>query len=469
MNHSQSVSQVLLYSPKPVGHREVFHFGEFTLDVQERRLQRSADAVRLAPKAFDVLVALLQHSGRLVSKDELLARVWPDSFVEEGILTVHVSALRRTLGDETQPSNYIETVPRSGYRFVAPVRRVDDPDDDSPALSPVSRPVELYESVGRGRSHLLSASYFDVPHAVDAFRAAIEIDGTYAAGYAGLARARCAQAELRTVPHLEAFAEAETLALRALAIDSACIDAHVALGTVLFLRDWDWPAAERSLRRALALDPAHTEGLVQYGALMEALGKLDEGLQFKQQALVRSPRSPWLLVQIATSYWHQRKHDETLVWAQRALDLDPTHLLAMSLLLFVHSRRGDLATFLEENLKGAPPPGVSDEALTTMRQIVAEIRSAQASEGTSGVRRYMADAVNDPRLEFDGMLKLASRRAILFGDAGRLDDAFDYLDQAIAARDPALVYLSIAPHWDSLRGDSRFSQRLRRLALPAMA
>lgn len=67
------------------------------------------------------------------------------------------------------------------------------------------------------------------------------------------------------------------------------------------------------------------------------------------------------------------------------------------------------------------------------------------------------------------MLKLASRRAILSGDAGRLDAAFDYLDQAIEARDPALVYLSIAPHWDSLRGDSRFNQRLGRLALPATA
>jgi tetratricopeptide (TPR) repeat protein len=335
-------------------------------------------------------------------------------------------------------------------------------------LTSVVRPVELYESVGCGRSHLLSASYFDLPHAVDAFRAAIEIDGAYAPAHAGLARARCAQAELRTVPHLEAFAEAETLALRALAIDSACIDAHVALGTVLFLRDWNWPAAERSLRRALALDPAHTEALVQYGALMEALGKLDEGLQFKQQALVRSPRSPWLLVQIATSYWHQRKHDETLVWAQRALDLDPTHLLAISLLSFVHWRRGDLVSFLEQNLRGAAPPGMSDEALTQLRQIVAEMRSVQASEGTSGVTRYMADAVNDPRLEFDPMLKLASRRAILYGDAGRLDDAFDYLDQAIAERDPALVYLSIAPHWDSLRGDLRFSQRLGRMTMPAM-
>ena len=280
---------------------EVFHFGEFTLDVRERRLHRGADAVHLAPKAFDVLVALLRHPARLVSKDELLARVWPDSFVEEGILTVHVSALRRTLGDEARPPTYIETVARSGYRFVAPVRRVEGPDDDAPALSPVMRPVELYECVGRGRSHLLSGSYFDLPHAVAAFRSAIEIDGTYAPAHAGLARARCAEAELRTVPHLEAFAEAKALALRALAIDSACVDAHVALGTVLFLHDWDWPAAERSLRRALALDSAHTEGLVQYGALMEALGKLDEGLQFKQQALVRHQRSPWLLVQIATS------------------------------------------------------------------------------------------------------------------------------------------------------------------------
>ncbi len=131
---------------------------------------------------------------------------------------------------------------------------------------------------------------------------------------------------------------------------------------------------------------------------MEALGKLDEGLQFKQQALVRNPRSPWLLVQIATSYWHQRKHDETLVWAQRALDLDPTHLIATRLLSCVHSRRGDLVRFLEENFSGAPPAGMSDEALTTVRDIVAEMRCVQASEGIGGVTRYMADAVDDPRV-----------------------------------------------------------------------
>ena len=163
-------------------------------------------------------------------------------------------------------------------------------------------------------------------------------------------------------------------------------------------------------------------------------------------------------MQIATSYWHQRKDDETLVWAQRALDFDPTHLLANSLVSMVHWRRGDIVSVLEESLKRAPPPGMSDEALTHLHQIVAEMRSVQASAGQRGLNRYMADAVNDRRLEFDWMLKLASLRATLYGDAGRVDKAFDYLDQAIAARDPALVYLSVTPQWDSLRTRFRLSQ-----------
>src|SRR6516165_12071181 len=104
-----------------MANREVFRFGEFTLDVAEHRLLRGTEAVRLSPKAHDVLVELVRQEGRLVTKDELLKRVWPEAFVEEGILTVHISALRKALGDDQQPHTYIETVSRSGYRFTAPV------------------------------------------------------------------------------------------------------------------------------------------------------------------------------------------------------------------------------------------------------------------------------------------------------------------------------------------------------------
>src|SRR4029077_13702255 len=112
--------------------------------------------------------------------------------------------------------------------------------------------------VGRGRSHLLSGSYFELQAAVDAFRSAIEIDPTYAPAHAGLARARCVQATSRVVPYQEAFAEAKASALRALAMDSASADAQVALGTVLFLSEWDWRAAERSLQRSPQINPDHT-------------------------------------------------------------------------------------------------------------------------------------------------------------------------------------------------------------------
>ena len=131
--------------------REVFHFDEFALDVGERRLLRGAEPVRLSPKAYDVLVALVRQAGRLVTKDELLAHVWPESFVEEGILNVHVAALRKALGDDTRPPTYIETVMRSGYRFIAAVR-FDPVGEKSSAPSAMARPVELYELVGRGRN-----------------------------------------------------------------------------------------------------------------------------------------------------------------------------------------------------------------------------------------------------------------------------------------------------------------------------
>jgi len=103
--------------------REVFHFDEFALDVGERRLLRGTETVRLSPKSYDVLVVLVRQSGRLVTKDELLAQVWPESFVEEGILNVHVAALRKALGDDTRPPAYIETVVRSGVSFRRSLRR----------------------------------------------------------------------------------------------------------------------------------------------------------------------------------------------------------------------------------------------------------------------------------------------------------------------------------------------------------
>ncbi|MBV9678141.1 MAG: winged helix-turn-helix domain-containing protein [Acidobacteriaceae bacterium] len=206
----------------------------------------------------------------MVRKSDLLSAVWPDSFVEEGILAVHISHLRKALGGR----QYIETVARSGYRWASDVA--------ARRLCPVHT-SEVHELLGRGRTHLLAASMSDAPKAVAAFQAAIASDPNYAAAYAGLALAWCAQAELRTAPHCEAYQQAKAAALAALALDALCADAQIALGIVLFLSEWNWIGAERSLRRALSLNPNHTEAYLVCGRLMEALGQLDEGLQLKQK------------------------------------------------------------------------------------------------------------------------------------------------------------------------------------------
>ena len=99
-----------------------YEFGPFRIDLGERLLRRGGNVVPLTPKAVETLVALVERRGRLVSKDELMGRLWPGTFVEEANLTNQVSLLRKALGDNAAEPAYIETVPRRGYRFIADVK-----------------------------------------------------------------------------------------------------------------------------------------------------------------------------------------------------------------------------------------------------------------------------------------------------------------------------------------------------------
>src|SRR6185369_2077264 len=104
--------------------QHLYEFGPFRLDTAEQLLLRDGKPVPLTPKAFEMLVALVERSGHLVEKEELMKVVWADAFVEESNLTNNVSALRKLLGQGKGGENYIETVPKRGYRFTAAVREL---------------------------------------------------------------------------------------------------------------------------------------------------------------------------------------------------------------------------------------------------------------------------------------------------------------------------------------------------------
>src|ERR1051325_768313 len=100
----------------------LYEFGEFVLDARSRILLKDGVTVRLTPKALETLLVLIQHGAQLVEKEQLLKEVWPDTYVEEGSLSRNIHELRKALGDDSSQPSYIETVPKRGYRFLAPLK-----------------------------------------------------------------------------------------------------------------------------------------------------------------------------------------------------------------------------------------------------------------------------------------------------------------------------------------------------------
>src|SRR5262250_2831481 len=97
--------------------KRLLEFGPFQIDLDQRLLWRDQKQIPLSPKAFELLSVLANRSGDVISKDELMNLLWPDTFVEESNLSQHVFQLRKALGEQGQTPSYIVTVPGRGYRF----------------------------------------------------------------------------------------------------------------------------------------------------------------------------------------------------------------------------------------------------------------------------------------------------------------------------------------------------------------
>ena len=101
--------------------RRIVQFGEFRFDPVAPLLMHGSRSLDLSSMALEIFAVLVKNAGRVVGKDDLLNIVWPDAVVEEGNLAVHIFALRKAFGEDASPARYIETIPKRGYRFAAPV------------------------------------------------------------------------------------------------------------------------------------------------------------------------------------------------------------------------------------------------------------------------------------------------------------------------------------------------------------
>ena len=145
--------------------RQIYEFGEFRLDAADRLLFRGGEVVPLPPKALDTLVVLVEHGGRVVSKEDLMQAVWADAFVEENNLNQAISAVRKALGQSAGGPSFVETVPKRGYRFVVPVAGRYAPAREAPVSGEFPEPA--------GGALPLDSSFYIVRPIDDLFQTAI--------------------------------------------------------------------------------------------------------------------------------------------------------------------------------------------------------------------------------------------------------------------------------------------------------
>src|SRR5215475_10416019 len=140
-------------------------FGPFRLFPTQQLLLEGERPLRLGSRALEILTFLATRPGELVSKEDLIARVWPDTFVEEGNLRVHIAALRRALGDGQAGRRYVANIPGRGYRFVAPVALSAQQQLEAPPLSPATRTHDLPAPPARmlGRGDIVDSLVSQLP------------------------------------------------------------------------------------------------------------------------------------------------------------------------------------------------------------------------------------------------------------------------------------------------------------------
>jgi DNA-binding winged helix-turn-helix (wHTH) protein/TolB-like protein/Flp pilus assembly protein TadD len=132
----------------------IYEFGPFRLDAQRRRLLREGESVPLKPKDFETLLALVEQGGQVLPKETLMQRVWPGSFVEEGNLSLHISNLRKALGEKKDQHQYIVTVPGQGYGFVAAVRELKHRDSELIVIESKKRSMSIEEATATAGRYL---------------------------------------------------------------------------------------------------------------------------------------------------------------------------------------------------------------------------------------------------------------------------------------------------------------------------
>jgi tetratricopeptide (TPR) repeat protein len=248
--------------------------------------------------------------------------------------------------------------------------------------------------------------------------------------------------------------KARDAAIKALQIDPELGEAHATLGYVSHY-DWQWDEAEKSLRRAIALNPSYALARIWYANLLSSLGRRDEAITQALLARELDPLSMIVATNVGWVHHHAGRYVEAIAEYQRALQLEPNYLQA-------HMRLG--ASLIELRR--------FDEAIAAAEAVVRLSNNDPVEVMHLERTKFLAGRPNDFNRQLDEIAARSRTRytspatiANAYLAAGRADEAFAWLERAYEERANNMVYLAVEPHYSPLRDDPRFQQLLRKVGL----
>jgi tetratricopeptide (TPR) repeat protein len=289
--------------------------------------------------------------------------------------------------------------------------------------------------------------------AIGYFQKAIDKDPNYAPAYAALADGYEWMGQAGWMPYSEAFPKEKAAAIKAIALDEALPEGHVALAYAAMDLDWDWATEEKEIKRALELNPNSAPAHWAYSGYLERMGRQPEAISEMQLALQLDPISSRAFHNSAFVYYYARQYDRALLQIHRAsaLQHEPDELFFPLAVIYVEKGRYEEAIQLFQKFGDRPP-----HALGHMGNAYARMgREAEAREMISELQKHVQNT-GIGRYEI----------ALVYAGLGKKDEAFLWLEKGFAARDKGLTYLKIDPCLDPLRSDSRFQELVRRVGLP---
>lgn len=462
-----------------------FVVGEWTVAPSRNLLVHGEEQVRVEPRVMDVLVFLADRADQAVSKEVLIEHVWNGRYVTDDVLTVTIYALRKALGDDARHPRYIETVSRRGYRLIAPVRRETRASSLIEAVMPAQPAVlrsrryswtavaattalaffaagaiwtvtverdrrhvptaEAHEAYLKGRYFLDQRSIRGWRQALEQFERAVGLDPYDPAALAGLADAYSAMSDFGVASPAEMRPRAMNSARRALQLDRGSAEGHAALGRAQFLFDWDFPAAERSLAHAIAVDPDYMPAHQAMAWLKSARGEHAEAVAAARRALQLDPVNTARYIELAWVLALSGRHDDSLKEVERALQLNPRSIETYMMRGWVCELSGQPDAAFAAYRDGLRIIGLPEESLERLERVY-------RAEGMPGYYRNLLN-------QRSGTMPMSDTwRAQLYVRVGELDRAIESLEQAYQKREGALAWVRVEPSFQPLRSDARFQQ-----------